>query len=92
MGKFVEHEEFKRMNVGFGLDEGLANPTEAFTVFNGERSGFCKPADICVCSSYVHQSDSFSITSLHVGFTVTCPGNPGHGSRFIENTAAEKVV
>lgn len=26
------------------------------------------------------------------GFTITCPGNPGHGSRFIENTAVEKVV
>lgn len=23
---------------------------------------------------------------------VTCPGNPGHGSKFIENTAAEKIV
>lgn len=42
MGKFVEHEEFKRMNVGFGLDEGLANPTEAFTVFNGEKSAWCE--------------------------------------------------
>ena len=42
MGKFVEREEFKRMNVGFGLDEGLANPTEAFTVFNGERSPWCE--------------------------------------------------
>uniref|UniRef100_UPI00398F2D6C aminoacylase-1-like isoform X2 n=1 Tax=Pristiophorus japonicus TaxID=55135 RepID=UPI00398F2D6C len=26
-----------------------------------------------------------------VGVTVRCPGSPGHGSRFIENTAAEKV-
>jgi aminoacylase len=22
---------------------------------------------------------------------ITCPGSPGHGSRFLENTAAEKV-
>ena len=42
MGKFVEHEEFKHMNVGFGLDEGLANPTETFTVFNGEKSAWCE--------------------------------------------------
>ena len=27
-----------------------------------------------------------------LGFTVTCPGNPGHGSRFIKNTAVDKVV
>ena len=26
------------------------------------------------------------------GFTVTCPGDPGHGSRFIKNTAVNKVV
>ena len=26
------------------------------------------------------------------GFTITCPGNPGHGSRTIANTAVEKVV
>ena len=25
------------------------------------------------------------------GVKVTCPGNPGHGSRFIEGTAAEKL-
>lgn len=26
------------------------------------------------------------------GLQVTCTGNPGHGSRFIENTAVEKLV
>ncbi len=26
------------------------------------------------------------------GLKITCRGNPGHGSRFIENTAVEKVV
>jgi aminoacylase len=25
------------------------------------------------------------------GVKVSCPGNPGHGSRFIEGTAAEKL-
>ena len=28
---------------------------------------------------------------LFLGIKVTCPGNPGHGSRFIEGTAAEKL-
>ncbi|GAB1600777.1 aminoacylase-1-like [Argonauta hians] len=64
MKLFLKREEFKQLNVGFVLDEGLANPTEHFTVFNGERS--CWWAKI------------------------KCPGNPGHGSRFIENNAAEK--
>ena len=30
---------------------------------------------------------------LHfVGLKIHCTGNPGHGSRFVENTAAEKYV
>ena len=29
---------------------------------------------------------------IDVGLEVTCTGNPGHGSRFIEDTAVEKVV
>ena len=32
------------------------------------------------------------IYSYISGFEITCSGNPGHGSRFIENTAVEKVV
>uniref|UniRef100_A0AAR2JIF8 N-acyl-aliphatic-L-amino acid amidohydrolase n=1 Tax=Pygocentrus nattereri TaxID=42514 RepID=A0AAR2JIF8_PYGNA len=66
MESFINHPEFKKLNVGFALDEGLANPTEAFTVFYGERNPWW--------------------------ITIRCPGSPGHGSRFVENTAAEKLV
>ncbi|XP_076060232.1 aminoacylase-1-like isoform X2 [Oratosquilla oratoria] len=38
MEKFVRTETFKKLNVGFALDEGYANPTEKYTVFYGERS------------------------------------------------------
>lgn len=38
MRPFVETEEFRALNVGFGLDEGLASPTEEFPVFYAERS------------------------------------------------------
>jgi aminoacylase len=65
MALFIKTERFKRMNVAFALDEGLANPTEAMSVYYGERSAHW--------------------------IEVTCLGNPGHGSRFIENTAVEKV-
>ncbi|XP_034022356.1 aminoacylase-1-like isoform X1 [Thalassophryne amazonica] len=65
MEAFVNYPEFQKLNVGFALDEGLANPTEAFTVFYGERNPWW--------------------------ITVHCPGSPGHGSRFVENTAAEKM-
>ncbi|KAM3843657.1 aminoacylase-1 isoform 2-T3 [Vipera latastei] len=44
---------------------GLANPTDTFTVFYGEK-----------CPWWIK---------------VKVQGNPGHGSRFIENTAAEKM-
>lgn len=38
MRPFVETEEFRALNVGFGLDEGLASPTAEFAVFYAERS------------------------------------------------------
>ena len=42
MGVFVQSDLFKKLNIGFCLDEGLANPTDAFSVFYGERSAWCK--------------------------------------------------
>ncbi|KAM3877704.1 aminoacylase-1-like [Diretmus argenteus] len=65
METFVKHPEFQTLNIGFALDEGLANPGEAFSVFYGERNPWW--------------------------ITIHCPGSPGHGSRFVENTAAEKL-
>lgn len=65
MAKYVVSKEFKDLNIGFALDEGLASPDETMPLFYGERNVFW--------------------VKFH------CPGNPGHGSRFIENTAAEKV-
>lgn len=65
MFEFVKTEMFKKMNVGFALDEGYANPTEKFTVFYGERAPWW--------------------------VLVKCPGQPGHGSQFLPNTAGEKL-
>ena len=42
MEAFTKTERFQKMNIGFGLDEGLANPTDAMTVFYGERSPYCE--------------------------------------------------
>ena len=53
MGAFVKTEEFKKLNTGFCLDEGLANPIDAFTVFYGERSAWCKTTvskTTCICT------------------------------------------
>ncbi|CAG8578983.1 10716_t:CDS:2, partial [Scutellospora calospora] len=37
MGYFIESDDFKKLNVGFALDEGIANPNDALRVFYGER-------------------------------------------------------
>ncbi|XP_023247640.1 aminoacylase-1-like [Copidosoma floridanum] len=38
MKDFTQTNDFKSLHVGFALDEGVANPTNSFYVFNGERS------------------------------------------------------
>ena len=65
MNQFVKSEHFESLNAGYYLDEGLANTTESFTVYYGEKS--------------------------QLSVDVKCEGNPGHGSRFIEETAGEKM-
>lgn len=38
MKKFVHTDDFKRLNVGFALDEGMASETDTFALFYGERN------------------------------------------------------
>ncbi|KAF7998394.1 hypothetical protein HCN44_009792 [Aphidius gifuensis] len=38
MRAFIHSKDFKNLNVGFALDEGVASPTDKFYMFNGERS------------------------------------------------------
>ena len=42
MKLFVKTPQFQTLNVGFALDEGLANPTEAFRLFYAERAAWCE--------------------------------------------------
>jgi len=65
MKLFVKMEEFKRLNIAFALDEGLASENDVYKIFYAERVKWWLEAK--------------------------CIGNPGHGSKFIENTAAEKM-
>ncbi|XP_026739876.1 aminoacylase-1-like [Trichoplusia ni] len=66
MAKFSESNEFKKLNIGFALDESVSNkdPNEIIA-FNSER------------------------TSRQI--TVSCPGQPGHGSLLTSNTAGERL-
>ena len=41
MQEFLKSKEWLELNVGFALDEGLANPINEFTVFYGERMPWC---------------------------------------------------
>ncbi|KHJ91819.1 N-acyl-L-amino-acid amidohydrolase, partial [Oesophagostomum dentatum] len=65
MAKFCEMDEFRELNIGFVLDEGLASESSEYKVYYAER-----------CPWWLK---------------VTCTGSPGHGSKFISNTAAEKL-
>lgn len=38
MKEFVHTSDYKALNVGFALDEGVANPTNNYYMFHGERS------------------------------------------------------
>lgn len=42
MGKFILTQDFKDLNVGFSLDEGIASPEETFYVFYAERTVWSK--------------------------------------------------
>lgn len=35
---FIHTPDFKALNIGFALDEGMASPSDSFVLFNGERS------------------------------------------------------
>ncbi|XP_044741964.1 aminoacylase-1-like [Chrysoperla carnea] len=40
MQSFVKTADFRALNIGFALDEGMANPTNDYVLFNGERFGW----------------------------------------------------
>ena len=42
MQEFVRTDSFRELKAGYCLDEGLANPRDAYTVFYGERDVWCK--------------------------------------------------
>lgn len=56
MRSFIDTIEFKALNVGFALDEGIASPNEVFSVYYAERSIWSK----CLSSSW----DFFFIVNI----------------------------
>ena len=84
MAKYVLSKEFKDLNIGFALDEGLASEDNKIPLFYGERNVYWVKFK-CTGKQKIRQ-----IVMIFSTFFCIL-GNPGHGSRFIENTAAEKV-
>jgi aminoacylase len=41
MEKWVKTDNFKNLNIGFAMDEGLANPSDVCIVYYGERVPWC---------------------------------------------------
>ena len=87
MKMFVHSQEFKKMNIGLTLDEGLASPTDEVPVYYGERNVYWVKFKIAGEKVLSNLNREFVMNRL----LNTLIGNPGHGSRFIENTAAEKA-
>ena len=55
MGLFAVSDEFKTLNIGLALDEGLAREDEPMTVFYGERHKIWSRVRIlgCFCRQYL---------------------------------------
>jgi aminoacylase len=83
MEKFITTDDFKNLNVGFSLDEGMASPNTDYLLFNGERFIWREFIRLLFCK--------ILISTMFSEVVVTCNGNPGHGSLLLDNTAGEKV-
>lgn len=89
MNVFVKTKDFEALNICFGLDEGMANPINEFSIFYGERFGWGKCIYLC---TYMLQSYlKFCCFFFFVVIRFKCNGNTGHVSLFLENTAIQKV-
>jgi aminoacylase len=84
MCAFVHTQLFKSLNVGFAMDEGLANPTNKFTVFYAERAPFW-----IMIKSTGPTGHGKLIYCNHLNRILMFSFL---GSRFIENTAVERLM
>lgn len=85
MKPFVQSSEFRALNIGFALDEGIASATEEFSVFFAERTVWSK-----YNRAYFRKNFWFKLNYPEVQFL--CHGTAGHGSLLLKNTATEKLL
>lgn len=96
---FIGSPEFRALNVGFVLDEGLASASDEFLVFYAERPAWCEyttflygPSAVTVPHKRSTQSISIAPRTALSVLHVHCPGSTGHGSLLLRDTAGEKVA
>lgn len=88
MEKWVHTDNFKKLNIGFALDEGLASPTEVCPVYYGERVAWCT---IFVILATPLQTTTFHLI-YNIGLKVEASGPTGHGSQLFPQTAVTKLM
>lgn len=88
MAKFVTTQEFKDLNIGFSMDEGIPSADDSFVVFYAERTTWSKDqlkvkSTMCInyCGDRLIAEVEFKIN-----------GNTGHGSILLKDTVGEKLV
>lgn len=86
MAKFVHTNDFKALNVGFCLDEGIASPNDEFPIFYGERYVWGKHRIKLEILKILTK-----ITIIISALKFNCTGTTGHASLFLDNTAIEKI-
>ncbi|XP_041565455.1 aminoacylase-1A-like isoform X1 [Drosophila elegans] len=83
MYPFVTSEDFKSLNIGFSLDEGIASPTSVFPVFYAERTVKRKWKG--------NLWQALMNLSIFPGVILKISGSAGHGLLLMPNTAGEKL-
>lgn len=86
MARFTRTKEFKDLNVGFTLDEGITSLDDTFTVFYGEKTSWSK------YGKYDHKLANSKLYLYIEEVQFKIGGNAGHGSLILENTASEKLL
>ncbi len=84
MKKLIKLDEFKALNIGFALDEGIRNLNKntEFIFLSLSLLGLASETD-------VYQVYYGTRSGMWLEFILR--GNTGHGSRLIQNTASEKA-
>ena len=94
---FVLTSQFKNLNIGFMLDEGLPNENpDEFNYYYTQRMLVCKIAPAfcffqwCIRYNKV-KNVSMLVPCISAGAKFTAYGRTGHGSLLLNDTAAEKI-